>query len=576
MNTLGATSPGPRALPDAPGPRSAGAQTPEASRDAFGAVLGALAGGRNADATTTPEPDRPGRRRDDEAAPAPSGEETDPLALLALVVPTAVPAGAPAPKPQAISLETLVARALPAQAPGQAVTAGPATPPAGADGLAETDPLAGPNLLAGADPLAGQNLLAGTDPRAAGLVPQAASAEARPRIAVLQRETHFAPVLPSLVGGSPAAVPAPNASGLPTAATLLPDAAGGQAPGGAAAAVGPGPGPILPMPALPSAGPASLPASGAPVPPEQPAAPPPALAAPAPAPAPAPVALASAAASATAAAASAAPPRAPGSPTGDGAVPRRDPVRGGEGPVAAERPAATPSPILRVEPVAASVEAGTAAARAARGGLEPALPGAAEANLSTTPSLPAGALSGPAAAPAQQVAAAVLAELPRGPAGVVPGALPGAPAGEGPLKLLTLQLHPADLGTVLVRMRLRDGQLEMNLQASREDSARLLREGGEVLNDLLRQGGYRPESVTVTVTSASAESRGASGNPGSQQGQGAQGFPGQGESGANQGRPTQDQAGRRSSPGGDPAASDLHERMHESVSSSPDRSGVYL
>jgi chemotaxis protein MotD len=134
-------------------------------------------------------------------------------------------------------------------------------------------------------------------------------------------------------------------------------------------------------------------------------------------------------------------------------------------------------------------------------------------------------------------------------------------------------------------MRLRDGQLEMNLQASREDSARLLREGGEVLNDLLRQGGYRPESVTVTVTSASAESRGASGNPGSQQGQGAQGFPGQSESGANQGRPTQDQAGsppgedqagRRSSPGGDPAASDLHERMHESVSSSPDRSGVYL
>jgi chemotaxis protein MotD len=257
-------------------------------------------------------------------------------------------------------------------------------------------------------------------------------------------------------------------------------------------------------------------------------------------------------------------------------VPRRDPVRGGEGPVAAERPAATPSPILRVEPVAASMEAGTAAARAARGGLEPALPGAAESNLSTTPSLPAGALSGPAAAPAQQVAAAVLAELPRGPAGAVPGALPGAPAGEGPLKLLTLQLHPADLGTVLVRMRLRDGQLEMNLQASREDSARLLREGGEVLNDLLRQGGYRPESVTVTVTSASAESRGASGNPGSQQGQGAQGFPGQSESGANQGRPTQDQAGRRSSPGGDPAASDLHERMHESVSSSPDRSGVYL
>lgn len=575
MNTLGATNPGPRALPDAPGPRSAGPETPEASHDAFGAVLGALAGGRSAD-ETTPGADRPGRRRDDEAAPAPSGEETDPLALLALVVPATAPAGAPAPKQQAISLETLVARALPNPVPPQAVTAGAATQP-------------------GADPLTGATLTAGTDPGAAGLVPQAAGAEARTRIAVLQRETHFAPVLPSLLGGAPAAVPAPDAPGLPTpaafppdaaavlpdaaallpdAAALLPGAAGGQAPGGAAAAAGPSPASRLPTPAaLPGAasaqaatgaalptGPASLPAGGGAALSVQP---------PAAQPAAAPAALVSAAAAAG-------PTRTPGSPPGDGAVPPRDPARSGAGPVATERPPGTPSPILRVEPVAASAEAGTAAARAARAGLEPVLPGVAEANLSTTPSLPAGALSGPAAAPAQQVAAAVLAELPRGPAGAVPGALPGAPAGEGPLKLLTLQLHPADLGTVLVRMRLRDGQLEMNLQASREDSARLLREGGEVLNDLLRQGGYRPESVTVTVASNAADSRGASGNPGSQQGQGAQGFPGQGESGANQGRSTPDQAGRRSSPGGDPAASDLNERKHESVSSSPDRSGVYL
>ncbi|KQO72746.1 flagellar hook-length control protein FliK [Methylobacterium sp. Leaf89] len=552
MNTLGATSPGPRALSDAPGPRGAGSETPEAPRDAFGAVLGALGGGRNADETPTPEADRPGRRRDDEAAPAPSGEETDPLALLALVVPTAAPAaGAPAPKPQAITLETLVARALPAQSPGQAVASGPATRPGGPDGPAGT---AGTDLLAGADLLPGADLLAATDPVAAGRVPQAAGAEARTRIAVLQRETHFAPVLPSLLGGSRAAVPAPGAPGLPDAAALLPAAAGGLpaaagglAPGEAAAAVGP-------TPAAPPTGPANLPASGAPVLPAQP---------------PTQGALVSATAAA-------APARAPGSLSGDAVMPARDPVRGGAGPSAIERAPATPSPILRVDPVAASAETGTAAARAARSSLAPALPGVADANLSTPLTLPAGSLSGPAAAPAQQVAAAVLAELPRGPAGAVPGALPGAPTGEGPLKLLTLQLHPADLGTVLVRMRLRDGQLEMSLQASREDSARLLREGGEVLNDLLRQGGYRPESVTVTVASPPADGRGALGNPGSQQGQGAQGFPGQGESGANQGRPTPDQAGRRSSPGGDPAASDLHERMHESVSSSPDRSGVYL
>ena len=114
-------------------------------------------------------------------------------------------------------------------------------------------------------------------------------------------------------------------------------------------------------------------------------------------------------------------------------------------------------------------------------------------------------------------------------------------------------------------MRLRDGQLEMSLHAAREETATLLREGGEVLADLLRQGGYQPERVTIT-----------SGSPpnGPAPGEG-QAFQAQAEAGANPDHATPGQPDRRQ-PEGRATASETSERNHESVPSSPDRSGVYL
>ncbi|MCJ2036247.1 flagellar hook-length control protein FliK [Methylobacterium sp. J-068] len=162
--------------------------------------------------------------------------------------------------------------------------------------------------------------------------------------------------------------------------------------------------------------------------------------------------------------------------------------------------------------------------------------------------------------PAQQIADAILGQVARGPAGAVPTTV------DGPLRLLTLQLHPADLGVVLVRMRLRDGQLEMNLHASREETATLLRAGGEVLNDLLRQGGYQPERVTISSGAPAAMPTPAD----------AQAFPTRADANANPDRATPDQSGRRQPDGREAAPSDTSERIHESVSSSPDRSGVYL
>ncbi|WP_264050769.1 flagellar hook-length control protein FliK [Methylobacterium flocculans] len=179
--------------------------------------------------------------------------------------------------------------------------------------------------------------------------------------------------------------------------------------------------------------------------------------------------------------------------------------------------------------------------------------------LDAAPALSLPGTAPAASAPAQQVAAAVLGQLPRGLA----AATPGASGLDGPLRLLTLQLHPADLGTVLVRMRLRDGQLEMSLQASREDTAALLREGGEILTELLRQGGYQPERLTIV-----------GGPPPPTVASEAQAFAPRADAGPNQSLP--DPSGRRQPEGRPAPPSETRERIHESVSTNPDRSGVYL
>ena len=201
---------------------------------------------------------------------------------------------------------------------------------------------------------------------------------------------------------------------------------------------------------------------------------------------------------------------------------------------------------------------------------ETAAPGSGGATISSIAAVPESASPGlgptgappPAAPPppAQQVAAAILGAVPRG----ATVATPGAGGLDGPLRILTLQLHPADLGTVLVRMRLRDGQLEMSLQASREETATLLAEGGDALADLLRQGGYQPERVTIVGAPPPAPTE-------------AQAFQTRADAGPDQ--PPPDQSGRRQPEGRATPSSETqadNERNHASVTSSSERGGVYL
>ncbi|MGY2047718.1 flagellar hook-length control protein FliK [Methylobacterium sp. JK268] len=172
---------------------------------------------------------------------------------------------------------------------------------------------------------------------------------------------------------------------------------------------------------------------------------------------------------------------------------------------------------------------------------------------------PAAASAAPAGT-VPQLASALAAQL--GP--------PDTAAAGGPLRILTLQLKPAELGSVVVTMRLRDGQLEMNLKTSRAESADLLRKDADVLTGLLREAGYRPDALTIQ----SADGQGGAASGFSLAGGGGSGAAGgQAAFGGAQDQP----ARRQSEAGGDPRGSTRRTTQDETVTQpSPGRSGVYL
>jgi chemotaxis protein MotD len=70
---------------------------------------------------------------------------------------------------------------------------------------------------------------------------------------------------------------------------------------------------------------------------------------------------------------------------------------------------------------------------------------------------------------------------------------------ESVLKVLHIQLQPAELGTVTVRMSLRDDVLELSLDASEQSTAQQIQKDHEALSTALRSAGYLVEGVTVKV-----------------------------------------------------------------------------
>lgn len=97
----------------------------------------------------------------------------------------------------------------------------------------------------------------------------------------------------------------------------------------------------------------------------------------------------------------------------------------------------------------------------------------------------------------RQVSSAIGAELAR-MGNTAPGQTPDAPRqGGGPLRLLDIQLHPSDLGTVTVRMRMSDSGLEVRLSAENAETARMLRTDHAKLADMLAAEGVEEARVSV-------------------------------------------------------------------------------
>ncbi|KQP36800.1 flagellar hook-length control protein FliK [Methylobacterium sp. Leaf100] len=566
MNTFAAMKPAPRPA-EAVAIRS-GAEAVEASADgvaeAFGAVLGALQEGRPAKETAG-RADRAGDEAASGAGPAPA-EPANPLLGLVVAVDTGTVPQPPATTMDPAALQALLARAVPGAVPAPVLA--PAVAPRATAGSDQAVSAQGAAVPVGvADLAAGIALAAGgsgqvrsgpvqTAPmqdgptRAVSVEADAVSrtvAESRPQVTILQQETHFAPVRPRLVAGQAAAlpasagqagaIPAPVAPApiLPTLAAAVADAVPareaalplGAAVGAGVAAVSaptsaPAAAPSAIDPTVPQAV-APVPQAGAPVPPA-------------------------------------------GSLPAPSAEPSGKPRRAEAAPATTETATVASPTVQRLAGQALPVEA----AQSTAGDVLTAEAGPRE-TIAPVATAPAGTL--PSAAlgePVRQVAEAVAAELARPAATATTAA--ATPGTEGPLRLLTIQLRPMDLGTVLVRMRLRDGQLEMSLHASREETAALLRQDGALLTDLLRNSGYQPDTITIASNGAGAPSQGEGGRPGA----GTSFQPG-GQGGQAQGGANPDQAPRR---GGDTHADEradlTHERTHETISSGPDRSGLYL
>ncbi len=72
----------------------------------------------------------------------------------------------------------------------------------------------------------------------------------------------------------------------------------------------------------------------------------------------------------------------------------------------------------------------------------------------------------------------------------------------GPLKVLHLKLEPEDLGAVVLKMRLVDKSLELEVVASRQETADLLAKDKEALTRALRGSGYSADVVSISTSTS--------------------------------------------------------------------------
>lgn len=72
----------------------------------------------------------------------------------------------------------------------------------------------------------------------------------------------------------------------------------------------------------------------------------------------------------------------------------------------------------------------------------------------------------------------------------------------GPLKVLHVKLEPEDLGAVVLKMRLVDKSLELEVIASRQETADLLAKDRDTLTRVLRGSGYTTDVIAISTSTA--------------------------------------------------------------------------
>ena len=95
------------------------------------------------------------------------------------------------------------------------------------------------------------------------------------------------------------------------------------------------------------------------------------------------------------------------------------------------------------------------------------------------------------------------------------------------VKVLHIELQPADLGTVTVRMSLRDRALQLDLEVGRGETAQLIQRERETLSTLLRSAGYLIDGLDVRLADQGGTGVSTGGNqPNMQMHGGQSGSPG--------------------------------------------------
>jgi chemotaxis protein MotD len=105
--------------------------------------------------------------------------------------------------------------------------------------------------------------------------------------------------------------------------------------------------------------------------------------------------------------------------------------------------------------------------------------------------------------PSHQVAGRVVAAVLAAQPGAEATGLASARAASTPvIKVLRLELQPADLGTITIRLSLKQDSLEIRLEAGRHDTAVMLQRDQDTLARILSSAGYRVDGLSISVTGA--------------------------------------------------------------------------